>query len=85
MLDLSNPNEMIQKTRQLLDQRNGKIDIVINNGGVSQRSTFMNTDFENDITITNINYLSQVAITKVLSLPLIYSHKLILKPYYMIK
>jgi len=42
-----------------------KVDILINNAGVSLRSFVLNNPFENDIKIMNVNYLSQVAITKV--------------------
>lgn len=42
----------------------GKIDILINNAGVSQRSLVKETRFEVDRRILEINYLGTVAITK---------------------
>jgi short-subunit dehydrogenase len=42
----------------------GKIDILINNGGVSQRSLAEETDFEVDKRIININYLGTVGLSK---------------------
>ena len=42
----------------------GKIDMLINNGGISQRSFAENTDFEVDKRIVNINYLGTVGLSK---------------------
>jgi short-subunit dehydrogenase len=44
----------------------GKIDILINNGGVSQRSLIAETDFEVDKKLIEVDYLGTVAITKAL-------------------
>lgn len=44
----------------------GKIDILINNGGVSQRSLIAETDFEVDKKLIEIDYLGTVALTKAL-------------------
>lgn len=44
----------------------GKIDILVNNGGVSQRSLIVETDFEVDKKLIEIDYLGTVALTKAL-------------------
>ncbi len=44
----------------------GKIEILVNNGGVSQRSLIAETDFEVDKKIMEIDYLGTVALTKAL-------------------
>ena len=44
----------------------GKIDVLINNGGVSQRSLIAETDFEVDKKLIEVDYLGTVAITKAL-------------------
>jgi dehydrogenase/reductase SDR family protein 7 len=44
----------------------GKIDVLINNGGVSQRSLLVETDFEVDKKLIEVDYLGTVAITKAL-------------------
>jgi short-subunit dehydrogenase len=44
----------------------GIIDILINNGGVSQRSLIAETDFEVDKKLMEVDYLGTVAITKAL-------------------
>ncbi|RJQ77558.1 MAG: SDR family oxidoreductase [Desulfobacteraceae bacterium] len=42
----------------------GRIDMLVNNGGISQRALVMETDFEVDRRIMAVNYLGQVALTK---------------------
>jgi short-subunit dehydrogenase len=44
----------------------GKIDILINNGGVSQRSLLVDTDFEVDKKLIEVDYLGTIAVTKAL-------------------
>ena len=44
----------------------GKIDILINNGGVSQRSLLAETDFEVDKKLIEVDYLGTVALSKAL-------------------
>lgn len=44
----------------------GKVDMLINNGGVSQRSLIAETDFEVDKKLIEIDYLGTVALTKAL-------------------
>ncbi|MGV6846030.1 MAG: SDR family oxidoreductase [Lutibacter sp.] len=42
----------------------GKIDVLINNGGISQRSLAVDTNLSVDEKIMNVNYLGTVALTK---------------------
>lgn len=42
----------------------GKIDVLINNGGISQRSLVKETSFEVDQHVMNVNYYSAVKLTK---------------------
>ena len=44
----------------------GKVDVLINNGGVSQRSLIVETDFEVDKKLMEVDYLGTVALTKAL-------------------
>jgi dehydrogenase/reductase SDR family protein 7 len=44
----------------------GKIDVLVNNGGVSQRSLLAETDFSVDKKLIEIDYLGVVALTKAL-------------------
>jgi dehydrogenase/reductase SDR family protein 7 len=44
----------------------GKIDILINNGGVSQRSLLVETDFDVDKKLIEVDYLGTVALSKAL-------------------
>lgn len=64
-LDLENTVTFKQKTETAINSF-GHIDILVNNGGVSQRSLAKNTTFEVDKRIININYLGTVALTKAL-------------------
>lgn len=45
-------------------QLHGKIDILINNGGISQRSLIRDTPIELDRRIMEVNYFGQIALTK---------------------
>lgn len=42
----------------------GPIDILVNNAGITQRSLVLDTSIDVDIRIMNVDYLSQVALTK---------------------
>ena len=44
----------------------GSIDVLINNGGISQRSLIAETDFEVDKKLIAVDYLGTVALTKAL-------------------
>ena len=62
-LDLENHEEIPLVAENVLKQLK-KIDILINNGGVSQRSLVKDTALEVDRKIMNINFLGTVALTK---------------------
>ncbi len=62
-LDLENYSEMSLKVDEAVSYF-GKIDFLINNGGVSQRSLVKDTDILVDKRLMDINYLGTVALTK---------------------
>lgn len=55
--------------------KTGKVDILMNNGGVSQRSLALDTALEVDKRLMNINYFGTVALTKAV-LPSMLTHHL---------
>ncbi|HKP73034.1 MAG TPA: SDR family oxidoreductase [Pyrinomonadaceae bacterium] len=62
-LDLTRFDELPEKAGQVLAHF-GRVDILVNNGGVSQRSLAKDTSFEVDRALININYLGTVCLTK---------------------
>lgn len=64
-LDLENYNNLSSKAEEALLLFGG-IDILFNNGGISQRSLAKDTSIEVDKRIMDINYLGTVALTKAL-------------------
>ena len=62
-LDLLNYNDMSDKTKIVLEHF-GKVDILINNGGISQRSLAYETGIDVDKKIMEINYIGTIALTK---------------------
>ena len=58
--DMSKTNELTQKVIAIY----GKIDILINNGGISQRSLTLETPLEIDRKIMEINFFGTIALTK---------------------
>lgn len=62
-LDLENQDNFPDLAAQVV-KRYGRIDILINNGGVSQRGEAWNTPMEVDRKIMEINYFGTVALTK---------------------
>lgn len=62
-LDLVDLNELPSKVQKVLDIF-GRIDILINNGGISVRSEAINTKIDVDIRIMHVNYFGTVALTK---------------------
>ncbi|MEL6916414.1 MAG: SDR family oxidoreductase [Bacteroidota bacterium] len=72
-LDLSNFDAMSAKVKEAWSIY-GKIDILINNAGISQRSLILDTDFGVYKKLIDINYLGTVALTKAL-LPYFIHHK----------
>jgi len=67
--DLSNPQDVTDTANKALDlmkekYNDEKIDILINNGGVSSRSRFLDTDVDVDAKVMQINFLSGAALAK---------------------
>jgi dehydrogenase/reductase SDR family member 7B len=62
-LDLNEPETLEGKAKEAL-KAFGHIDILINNGGISQRSMVMETSIETDRKIMEINFFSGVILTK---------------------
>ena len=62
-LDLSDTNEINSLTEKIISQF-GRIDILINNGGLSQRSYVKDTPFSIDRKVMEINFFGTIAITK---------------------
>jgi dehydrogenase/reductase SDR family member 7B len=65
LLDLEQTQELESKAQKALSLFN-RIDILINNGGISQRSSVEETPIENDRKIMEIDYFSSVILTKTL-------------------
>jgi len=62
-LDLEN-HDKIENIAQSIIIKTGKVDILINNGGISQRSLAKDTNIKIDKRIMNINYFGTIALTK---------------------
>jgi dehydrogenase/reductase SDR family protein 7B len=62
-LDLCDTERMPAAVAEVLE-RHGRIDILINTGGISQRSTVSETTLDVDRRIMDVNYLGTVAMTK---------------------
>ncbi len=62
-LDLAAHDQLEQKAQEVVADT-GRIDILVNNGGLSQRSLAHETDVEVDRQLINVNYLGTVALTK---------------------
>lgn len=63
VLDLEKNNEFPELTKKVI-QDFGKVDILINNGGISQRGEASQTPIEIDRKIMEINYFGNIALTK---------------------
>jgi dehydrogenase/reductase SDR family protein 7B len=63
--DLISP-ESIKQAADLVLQEYGKVDILINNGGISQRSFIRETPMDIDRKLMEINYFSGIYLTKLL-------------------
>ena len=60
-LDLSKPNEAMERAKDLkLDH----LDVLVNNGGVSLRSTFVKSDLTSAQLMMDTNFTSQIALIK---------------------
>lgn len=64
-IDLEQPSTLKLSTEAAV-QIFGSIDILINNGGISQRSLVVNTSVEVDRRLMEVNYFGAVALTKYL-------------------
>jgi len=62
-LDLTQHGNFEDKTQQVIDHF-GRIDVLVNNGGISQRSFFADTDISVFERIIRINFLGAAALTK---------------------
>ncbi|MCP9493609.1 MAG: SDR family oxidoreductase [Pyrinomonadaceae bacterium MAG19_C2-C3] len=62
-LDLTDFDGLPEKVEQVLECF-GRVDILVHNGGVSQRALAKDTKFEVDQALININYLGAVRLTK---------------------
>lgn len=62
-LDLTEHGQMDEKVKRVINKF-GRIDILINNGGISQRALVKDTRLEVDKQIMNINYFGTIALTK---------------------
>src|SRR5690606_38364509 len=62
-LDLANTEEMSSKAELAYKAFKG-LDILINNGGLSQRSLALETKFEVDMKLIQVNLLGTIALTK---------------------
>lgn len=73
-LDVSKYDEVFKIAEKVLSQV-GKIDVLINNAGISQRGLAQDTDFEVVKKIMDIDYFGTIALTKAV-LPSMLMHKL---------
>lgn len=64
-LDLGRPESMAEAVREAL-ARCGRVDVMVHNGGVSQRSLAEATALEVDRRVLEVDYLGPVALTKAL-------------------
>lgn len=62
-LDLGVPESLRRAAEDVLD-RFERIDILVNNGGISQRSRALDTPLDNDRKLMEIDYFGTVALTK---------------------
>lgn len=63
-LDLADQSNFEEKKNEVL-KKFGRIDILVNNGGISQRSLVKDTSVDVDRKIMEVNYIGTVALTKV--------------------
>jgi len=66
-LDVSQAQQVFDQTVQFvksLEVRNQKIDILVENAGISQRTDFIDTRLEDHLYLTNVNYNGPIAHVK---------------------
>lgn len=73
-LDLGKHHELPTKAQEVLAQH-GKVDILINNGGISQRALALDTELAVDKRIMDVDYFGTIALTKAL-LPSMVRHRI---------
>ncbi len=73
-LDLARHDDIPMVAQKVLQQV-GKLDILVNNGGISQRSLAKDTSLEVDKKLMDVNYFGTVALTKAV-LPVMLMHQL---------
>ncbi|XP_076816932.1 dehydrogenase/reductase SDR family protein 7-like [Clavelina lepadiformis] len=64
ILDLSDISHVEKNVQNIIEASGGKIDIVINNAGVSYRGHVTSTQLEVFQKVMDVNFLGQVAVTK---------------------
>lgn len=64
-IDLEDSFSLVQRTKEA-ETFFGPIDILINNGGLSQRDTIINTSLEVDRKLMEINYFGSITLSKTL-------------------
>ena len=64
-LDLAKSGDLPSKAKEA-EMIFGRIDILINNGGISQRDSVLNTSMEVDREIMEVNYFGSIALSKYL-------------------
>ncbi|MEM9894850.1 MAG: SDR family oxidoreductase [Bacteroidota bacterium] len=64
-LDLADTFSLSQKPKEA-ETFFGRIDVLINNGGISQRDTILNTDLEVYRKLMEVNYFGSITLSKVL-------------------
>ena len=65
VFNLGNPDEVAETALKVLDKY-GRVDVLMNNGGISTRSEALDTSLEIDRRIMEIDYFSGVILTKAL-------------------
>lgn len=65
-VDLADHSSLPSKAEEALAAYDGRIDVLVNNGGVSTRSMARNSNFDVDTFVANVDFLSYVALTKAL-------------------
>lgn len=63
-LDLADHASLPSKAEEALSVYGGRVDVLVNNGGMTTRSMARNSDFDVDVHVMNVDFLSYVALTK---------------------
>ena len=64
-LDLADTDSHMEKTTAAIEKF-GHIDLLINNGGISQRALIINSDLEVDRRVMEVNYFGTISLTRAL-------------------